>query len=60
MNARYDFDSAGNLLHFIHDELRATVAPENIPAYRESQPDAPSPADLTTTTEESHHDETQE
>jgi hypothetical protein len=40
-NDRFEFDTAGNLRHFIADELRATVAPDNIASYQESQPDAP-------------------
>lgn len=40
-NDRFEFDAAGNLRHFIADELRATVAPDNIASYQESQPDAP-------------------
>lgn len=41
MSNRYEFDTAGNLVHFVHDEPRALVAPANIAAYRESNPDAP-------------------
>ena len=43
-NDRFEFDTAGNLRHFIADELRATVAPDNIASYQESQPDAPAKA----------------
>jgi len=39
---RFEFDKDGNLVHYINDEPRALVKPENIPAYQESQPDAPS------------------
>jgi len=42
MNDRFEFDAAGNLRHFIADELRAVVAPDQIASYQESQPDAPS------------------
>lgn len=41
MNDRFEFDTAGNLRHFIQDELRAIVAPDNIAAYQEAYPDAP-------------------
>lgn len=41
MSNRYQFDAAGNLVHFVHDEPRALVAPENIAAYRADHPDAP-------------------
>lgn len=33
---RIEPDAAGNLLHYIADELRATVAPEHVAAYLES------------------------
>lgn len=38
---RFDFDDAGNLRHYINEELRATVPPEAIPDYQETWPDAP-------------------
>lgn len=41
MTDRFEFDAAGNLRHFIADELRAVVAPEQIASYQESQPAAP-------------------
>lgn len=38
----FQFDGKGNLLHFINDELRATVPESSIVEYQESWPDAPS------------------
>lgn len=38
---RFEFDANGNLLHFVNDELRATVPADAIAAYRETYPDAP-------------------
>jgi len=54
---RYEFDSKGNLLHFINDELRATVPVDSVPDYRESWPDAPSAPVVLVATEEVHYEE---
>ena len=59
-NARFEFDTTGNLRHFIADELRAVVAAENIASYQESQPDAPLPPDPVPPTQgEENAEETQ-
>jgi hypothetical protein len=41
---RFEFDQNGNLLHFINDELRATVPAAGIAEYRKTYPDAPAKA----------------
>ncbi|HEY8085334.1 MAG TPA: hypothetical protein VIE69_07000 [Methylophilaceae bacterium] len=41
MKSTYAFDSTGNLLHYIGEELRATVPAHAIADYQAHWPDAP-------------------
>lgn len=40
---RYEFNDRGFLLHYINDELRATVPASSLDEYRLEWPDVPSP-----------------
>lgn len=40
---RFEFDEAGNLQHFLDDELRATVKAEHVDDYRAEVPECPEP-----------------